>query len=177
MTQTPDGRQEHKMENKQTCQCGHHIGDHTADESNGIRWTCEAEGCRCRKFSTVPAPTPATCSICGHRDPQRGCNCSCGCDSELPPLPDAPGEAPLDIVIFCPNCHAQHVDKADPDNCEDCGFPEEAHSPTNRKEVFEPCDKFNPWLNPPHKSHRCHNCNFVFRPRRRADERCTRNRD
>jgi hypothetical protein len=64
--------------------------------------------------------------------------------------------APLDIVIFCPRCNVQHIDAADP-NCETCGRPPDQH--------FENAGcEFKEWTNPPHKSHRCKNCNLVFRP-------------
>lgn len=43
---------------------------------------------------------------------------------------------PLNLILYCPNCGHQHVDEPElPD-----------------------------WLNPPHKSHLCHNCKFVWRP-------------
>jgi len=40
--------------------------------------------------------------------------------------------APIDMVLFCPNCHAQHIDAPD------------ARTPD--------------WTNPPHRSHLCHGC-------------------
>jgi hypothetical protein len=82
---------------------------------------------------------------------------------------------PLDIVLFCPNCSEQHIDEPAPEVCQDCGHREKKHSTLNgcldtrtdkgsgRSEICG-CTKFNAWLNPPHKSHRCHFCNHVFRP-------------
>jgi hypothetical protein len=61
---------------------------------------------------------------------------------------------PLDMILFCPNCFAQHVDEARPDVCESCGLSE------NKCD----CVVFTEWLNPPHKSHRCQRCNHVWRP-------------
>lgn len=43
---------------------------------------------------------------------------------------------PIDMVINCPACGAQHVDKPD----------------VGRR-----------WLNPPHRSHLCHACGSIFR--------------
>lgn len=51
------------------------------------------------------------------------------------------GEAaapPIDMLLWCPTCHAQHVDKPD------------ARTPE--------------WSNPPHKSHLCHTCGTIWRP-------------
>ena len=71
----------------------------------------------------------------------------------------------LDIILFCPECGEQHVDEAKPDICERCGVPKEYHAlalvPSQYGHV---CDNFTAWLNPPHKSHRCHGCNTVWRP-------------
>jgi hypothetical protein len=50
-------------------------------------------------------------------------------------LADAP--APIPMLLFCPVCHAQHVDAPEPEN---------------------------DWTNPPHKSHKCHSCAAVWRP-------------
>jgi hypothetical protein len=52
-----------------------------------------------------------------------------------PRLPVAP--APLDMVLHCPSCGAQHVDAADPETG---------------------------WANPPHRSHLCHACGVIWRP-------------
>lgn len=68
---------------------------------------------------------------------------------------------PVDMLLFCPNCGEQHVDEAAPDICEDCGIEELFHS---AESAVNKCAAFNPWLNPPHKSHRCKSCNWVWRP-------------
>lgn len=64
------------------------------------------------------------------------------------------GGAPIDMVLFCPNCAEQHIDEAKPDVCETCGKGESECS----------CVTYTAWLNPPHKSHRCNYCNYVWRP-------------
>lgn len=73
--------------------------------------------------------------------------------------------APVDMLLFCPKCFEQHVDEADPERCQDCGRISIEHF--GAVNVFaDPveCKGFNPWLNPPHKSHRCTECNHVWRP-------------
>lgn len=48
-------------------------------------------------------------------------------------------QEPIDMVLYCPGCHMQHIDEIDPVN--------------------------NPgWDNPPHTSHKCLSCGLVFRP-------------
>lgn len=59
--------------------------------------------------------------------------------------------APIDMILYCPNCGLQHVDA--PDHVDD------------RLD----CDKANDkvgsrWTNPPHRSHLCHGCGTVWRP-------------
>jgi rubrerythrin len=71
-------------------------------------------------------------------------------------IPVEIGEKPEDAILFCPNCKTQHIDKAEPDVCELCGIDVDAHDATG-------CDEFKAWLNPPHKKHRCHECNHVWR--------------
>jgi hypothetical protein len=84
-------------------------------------------------------------------------------------------DTPVDMILFCPKCRLQHVDKADPDKCQDCGHAVTDHYADDRAPeqtgicMANPvcaCKKFNPWLNPVHKKHRCQNpaCNEVFKP-------------
>lgn len=75
--------------------------------------------------------------------------------------------APVDMLLFCPKCFEQHVDKAEPDICQDCGHTKDAHgfkSGCGTHKMDCQCDVFTAWLNPPHKSHRCTECNHVWRP-------------
>jgi hypothetical protein len=44
---------------------------------------------------------------------------------------------PIPMVLHCPGCGAQHVDRPEPDKG---------------------------WTNPPHKSHLCHRCGQIWRP-------------
>lgn len=45
---------------------------------------------------------------------------------------------PIDMILHCPSCHAQHVD--------------------------EPDERTPDWQNPPHHSHLCHACGTIWRP-------------
>ncbi|MGX0608608.1 hypothetical protein [Ralstonia pickettii] len=52
--------------------------------------------------------------------------------------------APIDMVLLCPQCNTQHIDAADEPGTAMAGVPR--------------------WTNPPHRSHRCHNCGHQWRP-------------
>lgn len=52
------------------------------------------------------------------------------------------GAKPIDMVLHCPQCHKQHIDAPDTYGDEVEGL----------------------WDNPPHRSHQCHHCRFVWRP-------------
>lgn len=45
--------------------------------------------------------------------------------------------APIDMILYCPSCGAQHVDEAQPDKS---------------------------WTNPPHREHECQKCLFRWKP-------------
>lgn len=49
----------------------------------------------------------------------------------------AEAREPLAMLLFCPACGRQHVDKPEPEN---------------------------DWTNPPHRSHRCGGCGCIWRP-------------
>lgn len=53
--------------------------------------------------------------------------------------------APIDMVLFCPNCGKQHVDAPEPDL-----------GPSKDGSGDMPL-----WSNPPHRSHLCHDCCFL----------------
>jgi len=44
---------------------------------------------------------------------------------------------PIDMILFCPKCHKQHLD-----------------APNTDKN----------WTNPPHRSHECQFCGYIWRP-------------
>lgn len=60
-------------------------------------------------------------------------------------------EQPIDMILHCPACGMQHIDKPD----------------GRRLFADEPIDEqsFAPaWTNPPHRSHLCHGCGHIWRP-------------
>lgn len=70
---------------------------------------------------------------------------------------------PIPMVLYCPACGAQHIDKADPlcENTAGCAFG--AHGPNGETQCGY-CGSPPPWSNPPHRSHECQKCHFTFRP-------------
>lgn len=60
------------------------------------------------------------------------------------------GAVPVDMILYCPNCGAQHVDA--PDNL----------VPIVHQQSGTVVDE--QWTNPPHKSHLCHGCGCIWRP-------------
>lgn len=56
--------------------------------------------------------------------------------------------APVDMVLFCPKCGVQHIDG-----------PEWADDPHDIEQ-----GQMRVWENPPHRSHLCHHCGFIWRP-------------
>lgn len=59
---------------------------------------------------------------------------------------------PIPMVLFCPCCGVQHIDE--PDQCGDEGC---LHHGT-------PHGHKDDWTNPPHRSHLCSACGFIWRP-------------
>ena len=58
---------------------------------------------------------------------------------------------PIDMILHCPSCHAQHIDAPE------CGFEHDEHGdPVGELLVG--------WANPPHRSHLCHQCGTIWRP-------------
>lgn len=55
---------------------------------------------------------------------------------------------PIDMVLYCPRCHLQHIDAP------------EMNPPSQTS--FEALTW--KWDNPPHRSHLCHACGFIWRP-------------
>jgi len=67
---------------------------------------------------------------------------------------------PIDMVLHCPACGLQHIDAPD--------YEKPAYFDASRGEVITGPDRRPseglPWTNPPHRSHLCHNCGFIWRP-------------
>jgi len=65
-------------------------------------------------------------------------------------------QTPIDMVLFCPSCGAQHIDA-----------PEERPRTFGCNHVSDTCrlcENIPYWTNPPHRSHLCLKCGFVWRP-------------
>lgn len=78
--------------------------------------------------------------------------------------------APIDMVLYCPRCCVQHVDAAlvetpDFDSMPDAPIlgliaPEDLVTRNKQYDAWKAAN----WTNPPHRSHLCHSCGFVWRP-------------
>lgn len=66
--------------------------------------------------------------------------------------PQQPQPAPIDIILYCPNCGKQHIDA-----------PDENRSGFDCFNDPKPSDLLG-WINPPHRSHLCHDCGCIWRP-------------
>lgn len=74
---------------------------------------------------------------------------------DIDPVEPAPGRRvpamphPIPMILFCPSCGVQHIDRDEPHTSSECNL-----------------DKCvcGAWQNPPHRSHLCANCGHVWRP-------------
>jgi len=57
----------------------------------------------------------------------------------------AVGAEPIDMVLHCPKCGMQHIDRRD-------------------EPLSADWDDAEAWTNPPHRSHLCHGCRHIWRP-------------
>lgn len=62
--------------------------------------------------------------------------------------------APINMVLHCPKCHEQHIDG--PEGQFYPGHTAEESVSVNRDHKL--------WDNPPHRSHLCHYCGWIWRP-------------
>lgn len=67
----------------------------------------------------------------------------------------------VDMVLYCPKCHTQHIDAPEVPKNEPFPYTEENGI---RTPVLTPARVTPPWTNPPHKSHLCHGCGHIWRP-------------
>lgn len=70
---------------------------------------------------------------------------------------------PVDVVLFCPKCKAQHIDAPEP-QCGSHVFEMYCRRPKHHTGPCSTADERAAWENPPHKSHMCHNCGIIWRP-------------
>jgi hypothetical protein len=66
--------------------------------------------------------------------------------------------APIDMILFCPRCGLQHVDAPE----SDADF-EKRHAAW-KQDITSDSPPPTRWTNPPHRSHLCHGCKYVWRP-------------
>jgi hypothetical protein len=84
---------------------------------------------------------------------------------------------PIDMLIFCPNCHKQHIDRPDPEieeleslrrefELSSLGDRPQSMAAAKLSRLFE-LESANLWSNPVHKSHTCREddggCGTIFR--------------
>ena len=76
--------------------------------------------------------------------------------------PDDMGHKSIDMVLHCPKCGLQHIDK---DNSEDLRI-EAAELGVDREgdRELEHWIEEREWTNPPHRSHLCASCKHIWRP-------------
>lgn len=68
--------------------------------------------------------------------------------------------AAIPMILHCPRCHLQHIDTPDP--CGEVpGF--EGRAPCYAHVIGEG-RQCTHWANPPHRSHLCAGCGFIWRP-------------
>lgn len=66
-------------------------------------------------------------------------------------LADIVDNMPINMLLFCPECHTQHIDKEEPGTLISSG-------------PFAGRVRPSKWTNPPHRSHLCHHCGCIWRP-------------
>lgn len=73
----------------------------------------------------------------------------------LAAAPEVVMPLPIDMVLHCPKCHLQHLDAPEPDQFR--------HQP-GEDLLSGTLHHSLGWDNPPHKSHLCHGCGYIWRP-------------
>ena len=72
-------------------------------------------------------------------------------EAALAALPDG---APIPMILHCPACGTQHIDKPEG----------QAYPGMTAEESRAQNDSSGLWSNPPHRSHLCHSCGHIWRP-------------
>lgn len=68
---------------------------------------------------------------------------------------------PIPMLLFCPGCHKQHIDKAETEMEFQFRVSEHYHDSPLASATSHTLER---WTNPPHKSHQCHFCGCRWRP-------------
>ena len=76
-------------------------------------------------------------------------------------------QTPVPMVLHCPECGEQHIDKPEEfmpmDRCT-CAGPDTCETCDSNRAAFEEWLSEGPWLNPPHRTHQCQKCKHEWRP-------------
>lgn len=75
--------------------------------------------------------------------------------------------APIDMVLHCPACGLQHIDKPNcfSDDAAPCDPPNSEMAPEDAEKCKRLLADYEAqWTNPPHRSHLCLGCGYVWRP-------------
>lgn len=72
-------------------------------------------------------------------------------------------ETPIDMILHCPACLEQHIDAPDEPDKYCVTTPDGGCASTDPRCMHqeEPAPR---WTNPPHRSHLCKHCGFIWRP-------------
>lgn len=69
--------------------------------------------------------------------------------------------APIDMILHCPACGLQHIDK---DNSDEVRIKAAERGFVHGSRDWENFVEENEWENPPHRSHLCDGCGHIWRP-------------
>lgn len=77
--------------------------------------------------------------------------------------------APINMILYCPQCNHQHIDRPDQNPCRDgCMRAKDFGFSPREQSCAVGCEYLKPgsprWDNPPHRSHLCEYCNYTWRP-------------
>lgn len=106
------------------CVCGHFKQWHSTGE-------CKSEYCGCRVYEFCSALLIDDADTTAQLESYR--TLIVALENEIARL-----KLPVPLVLHCPECTQQHIDKPD--------------------------ERTEGWVNPPHRSHLCHNCGAIWRP-------------
>jgi predicted RNA-binding Zn-ribbon protein involved in translation (DUF1610 family) len=75
---------------------------------------------------------------------------------------------PISMILHCPECHTQHIDRVEPPRYHGREITREEWALLKKGQgvnfVPDQSCLHDPWDNPPHKTHLCQKCGFLFKP-------------